>query len=257
MKKIKPIRIAIIDDHQDYIDSLKEHLLFIQDTEVCGSATRYKQAKDLLLTKKPDLVFMDIEMPCKNGFELLNEVRSKGAEFSVIFHTAYDQYMIQALRESAFDFILKPVDPDELKNAITRFKEKWGTKIGHSTLPLYQGTSGITEIIALPTSLGLRFIEKNRILLFRSAHGKSSWEVLLIDQTSIKLGANTTAERIAQLLTKERFVQISQSCIINLAYLSLVEFKTRNCLLVPPFDNMQLTVSRSFLSKLKEMYEVF
>jgi len=261
MDEIQTIKIAIVDDNIVYIDSLIEHLSFYPEVEICGFATHYKQARNLLIEKAPDLVFLDVEMPCKNGFELLNEVRDKGCNFSVIFYTAYDKYMIQALRESAFDFLVKPVDPAELKIVIGRFKEQQATKLSSVSVPLFMGSSGVPEVIPLPTNIGIRFVEKNRILLFRSMRetilDKPIWEALLTDMDTIKLSTNTTAERIAQLLSKGRFVQINQSCIVNLAFLSIVEFKTRNCLLMPPFDNISLTVSRTHLSKLKEMYEVF
>jgi two-component system LytT family response regulator len=117
------------------------------------------------------------------------------------------------------------------------------------------------EVIALPSNLGLRFVDKNQILLFRCVNGnfleKSAWEVLLTDNSAIKLGANTTADRIIKLMNKDRFLQINQSCIVNLNYMSLVEFKTRKCLFIPPFDNLDLTVSRTHFSKLRESFEVF
>ncbi|MFA5328118.1 MAG: response regulator transcription factor [Prolixibacteraceae bacterium] len=255
------IQVAIVDDNKAYLESLVEHLSFFPEIEICGSATQYKQARELLVNEKPDLVFLDIEMPCKNGFELLNEVRKKGSTFSVIFYTAYDKYMIHALRESAFDYILKPVKEDELRQAIDRFKKQREEQSKDNLVPLYQGTMGSPEVVALPSNLGLRFIDKNRILLFRCINSgileKSSWEVLLTDYATIKLGAKTTADRIIQLMNKDRFLQINQSCIINLNYLSMVEFKTRNCLLMPPFDNLDLTVSRTHLSKLRESFEVF
>jgi two-component system LytT family response regulator len=257
MTEFEKINVAIVDDNREYLESLIDHLSFFPEIEVCGSATQYKQAKELLQNNDFDLVFLDVEMPCKNGFELLNEVRKNGSTFSVIFYTAYDKYMIQALRKSAFDYILKPVDPKELEKAITRFKEQKASQTSTTSSPLFLRYSGSPEIIALPTSLGLRFVDKNRILLFRSIRETSSWEALLTDLTTIKLGTNTNAEKIIQLLNKERFVQISQSCIINLIYLNIVEFKSRACLLLPPFDNMRLTVSRSHLSRLKEIYEVF
>jgi two-component system LytT family response regulator len=262
MDEMAQIKVAIVDDNKEFIDSLTDHLdIAFPEVEICGTATHYKQARELLLNDKPDLVFLDVEMPCKNGFELLNEMRNKGCNFSVIFYTAYDKYMIQALRESAFDYIIKPVKEQELKQAIDRFKEQKNAQNSECALPLFQGYLGQPEIIALPTSLGLRFVDKTRILLFRSikdsVFGKACWEALLTDYSSVKLGANTSAERIVQLMNKDRFLQINQSCIINLNYLSLVEFKTRDCILLPPFDNMKLTVSRAQLSKLKEMYEVF
>jgi len=261
MNEIEKIRVAIVDDNREFLESLKEHLLFFPEVEICGTAFKYKQAKDLLMNENPDLVFLDIEMPCKNGFELLNEVRKNGCTFSVIFYTAYDKYMIQALRESAFDYILKPVTTEELKNAIERFKNQRDKQSTSTPLQLYQGIQGMPEVIALPSNLGLKFIDKNRILLFRCISGgfmeKSSWEVLLTDYSTLKLGATTTADRIIQLMNKDRFLQINQSCIINLNYLNLVEYKTRSCLLIPPFDHLELTVSRTHLSKLREEFEVF
>ena len=262
MNESEKIKVAIIDDNQEFIDSLTDHLdIAFPEVEICGTATQYKQAHELMLTSELDLVFLDVEMPCKNGFELLNEMRNKGCNFSVIFYTAYDKYMIQALREAAFDYILKPIRPEELKIAIERFKKQRAEQSLANTSPLFQGTFGAPEIVALPSNLGLRFVDKNRILLFRSVNGnileKSSWEALLTDYSAIKLGANTTADRIIQLMNKERFLQINQSCIINLHYLSLVEFKTRKCLLIPPFDSLEFTVSRTHMSKLRDVFEVF
>lgn len=261
MNEMEKIRVAIVDDNKDFLESLVDHLYVFPEVEICGTATHYRQARELLINEKLDLVFLDIEMPCKNGFELLDEVRKKGSVFSVIFYTSYDKYMIQALRESAFDYILKPIRTEDLKNAIERFKNQRQEQTSVTPPPLYQGMQGMPEIIALPSNLGLRFVDKNRILLFRCINGgildKSSWEVLFTDFTSLKLGSNATADRIVQLMHKDRFLQINQSCIINLNYLNLVEYKTRNCQLVPPFDNLELTVSRTQLARLRELFEVF
>ena len=172
MADTEKIKVAIVDDSKEFLESLIDHLFVFPEVEICGTATKYKQARELLQNEELDLVFLDVEMPCKNGFELLNEVRKKGSSFSVIFYTAYDKYMIQALRESAFDYILKHIDPEELKNAITRFKTQMATQVPLTISPLYQGIVGSPEIIALPTNLGLKFIDKNRILLFRRIQGK-------------------------------------------------------------------------------------
>lgn len=261
MHSAKKIRTVIVDDNKEFLESLTDHFIPFPEIELCGSATRYRQARDLLLNEKPELVFMDIEMPCKNGFELLNEVREKGATFSVIFCTAYDKYMIKALREAAFDYLLKPVVPEELRLAIKRFTEQRAVRSSERITPPLPLKISLPEIIALPTILGLRFIDKNTILLIRNTRetllSKSSWEAMLTDSSVIKLGANTTAEHITQLLPKDRFFQINQSCILNLAWMHTLEFKTHRCLLIPPFDALELYVSRVQLSKLKEVFEVF
>lgn len=261
MSNPEKIRIAIVDDHKEWIDSLIENLSVYSEAEVCGTATNYKQAIDLLQNEKPDLVFLDVEMPGKSGFELLDEVRELGIAFSVIFYTAYDKYMIKALREQALDYILKPIDPAELKIAIDRYNVLRETEMALSQLPVSPNSNGNSEKIALPTYLGLQFIEKNRIVLFQCIRGgvfeKPSWEALLIDSTQLKLSKNITSEKIHKALPKECYFQINQSCIINIAFLSGLIYKTHECLLIPPFDKMKLSVSKSQINKMKEIFDVF
>jgi two-component system LytT family response regulator len=254
---LSKIRIAIIDDNQDCITSLLEKLSFFSEIEVCGYETRYKQSLGLLLYEKPDLVFLDIEMPCKSGFKLLNEARERGANFSVIFFTSYSKYMVQALRESALDYILKPVDPAELKNAINRYKVFNSTQLANQL----SGMQGRSETIIIPSQSGLQFLEKNNILLFQSnsetIFHKTYWEALQTDLKPVKLGHFLSAKKIMNVLPCSSFFQINQSCIINLSFLYMVQHSTRNCLLIPPYDKIKLTVSRSQLTKMKEDFEVF
>ena len=258
---LSKIRIAIIDDNQDCITSLLEKLSFFSEIEVCGYETRYKQSLGLLLYEKPDLVFLDIEMPCKSGFKLLNEARESGANFSVIFFTSYSKYMVQALRESALDYILKPVDPVELKNAINRFKVFNSTRVSTKLANQLSGMQGRSETIIIPSQSGLQFLEKNNILLFQSSSGtilrQTYWEVLQTDLKPVKLGYFLSAKKIMNVLPCSSFFQINQSCIINLSFLYMVQHSTRNCLLIPPYDKIKLTVSRSQMTKMKEEFEVF
>ncbi len=261
MSELEKFRIAIVDDNKECINELVENLLFITDIEVCGTATKYKQAIDLLLGEKPDLVFLDVEMPCKTGFELLKEVREKGSSFSVIFYTAYDKYMIKALREQVFDYILKPIDPEELKKAIDRFREFRKTQIKVIPTDLLPHLTGKSEKIALPTYLGLQFSEKDRIVLFRCVSGKNLekpyWEALLTDSTTIRLSNHMTAEKIMNSLPETYFFPINQSCIINIAFLNGIIYKSHECHLMPPFDNIKLTISRVQFLKMKEIFDVF
>jgi len=261
MSNLEKIRIAIVDDNKECINELTESLLFIADVEICGTATKYKQALDLLLKEKPELVFLDVEMPCKNGFELLKEVREKGAAFSVIFYTAYDKYMIKALREQALDYILKPVDPEEIKNAIDRFRVIRNTQIKVIPTDALPNLKGNSEKIALPTYLGLQFLEKTRIVLFRCVNeeilAKPYWETLLIDSTTIRLSNHITAEKIMNSLPETCFFLIKQSCIINIAFLNGIVYKTRECHLMPPFDQLKLTASRTQFLKMKEIFDIF
>ena len=262
MECAETIKTVIIDDDKEFIFSLKEHLSFFPEIDLLGESSQYVRARKLLTSNKPDLVFLDIEMPCKNGFELLREVRQSGCDnLSVIFYTAYDKYMIEALRESALDYILKPVDREELKRAIQRYKDRQKAKKEKSQqVSLYQGLPGMPDMAALPTSTGIRFIDKNSIVVFqclkKSHREKPVWNAMLNDFSQFRLRSGITAREIMGVMGEHHFVVVNQSSIVNVNYLAAIEFKTRDCLLVPPYNEVRLTVSRSQLSELRGKFDV-
>ena len=261
MNNPSKIRIAIVDDNQDCIHLLIEKLSDFSDIEVCGAETRFKPALELLLNKKPDLVFLDIEMPGKNGFRLLNEAREQGATFCVIFFTAYNKYIIQALREAALDYILKPIDPNELKNSIERYKVIRECRAATNLMPHQCGLIPRPETILFPTLTGLQSLDKSSILLFRSTCGSvfhpPCWEVLLTDLSIIQLSPFLSAKKICNILSSSDFFQINQSCIVHLKFLHMVRHANRSCELIPPYDQIKLTVSRLQMIRMKELFEVF
>src|SRR5882672_7728973 len=111
------IKSFIIDDEVHCVESLglllQEHC---PDVQIMGYFNSAQKGLDAIKTQKPDLVFLDIEMPAMNGFELLEQLGE--VPFSVIFTTSYDQYAIKAIRFSALDYLLKPIDPKELIAAV-------------------------------------------------------------------------------------------------------------------------------------------
>lgn len=254
------IKTVIIDDNIEFLSSLQAHLAVYPEIKIVGCTHEYEEAKRLLLSKKPDLVFLDIEMPCKNGFELLNEIRKEGrGQFRVVFYTTYDSYMMRALRESAFDLLLKPVHSKELKNAIERFKKiRFSSQAPNQ--PLSYDIPYFSETVPVPTLNGLRFIHKNKIVLIQSTKegfpGKPNWKLLLSNFEQIVLKKNTTSKGILHLMGNDSFVQINQSCILNIHYLNTVEFRSRNCLLVPPFAHLKLTVSRVNMAELRDRFDL-
>ena len=117
------IKALIIDDEIKARNVLKHYLEnFVPEVTEIRQAESVDSGLEILNVYQPDIIFLDVEMPYKNGFQLLMEI--KDPSFDVIFTTAYNQYAIQAIRFSALDYLLKPVDPDELKGAILRHIEK-------------------------------------------------------------------------------------------------------------------------------------
>ena len=261
MSNFKTIRTVIIDDNEECINSLKEHLSLYPEIELQGSASHYTKAISLITKSTPDLVFLDVEMPGKNGFEILTEARkSQKNGFKVIFYTAYDQYMLAALRESAFDYIMKPLDPDELRIVLEHFKTNKETQIWNQVLPVSNSLSAYQERISIPTNTGIKFINTNAVVIFlcikeESCLKKPCWKVILNDQSQIKLRTGITANEILEYMKSNSFVQINQSSIININYICEIEFKTHACLLLPPFEHMILTVSRTKMSEVKDKFD--
>jgi len=117
---MKKIRCIIVDDQLEAITRLEELLLNIANVDVLEKFTNPETAIDAILNKKPDVVFIDIEMPRMTGIEVVKTIRENHFYPTFIFVTAYSHYAISAIKEQAFDYLLKPVNINELKLAINR-----------------------------------------------------------------------------------------------------------------------------------------
>src|SRR6187401_3062668 len=117
------MKAILVDDEPDGIRTLKKMLeTYCPGVEVAATCSNAITAKQELANIRPDVVFLDIQMPGKSGLDLLTEIPEK--EFEVIFVTAHNEYMLQALQYSAADYLLKPVDEDRLIEAVKRVEEK-------------------------------------------------------------------------------------------------------------------------------------
>ena len=118
---MKQIKIFILDDDQDAVSRIEILLRNNPKIRICGSETDPDQAIHHIRSNRPDLILLDIEMPGIDGFQLLESIRESNYSPSIIFVTGHDQYAIKAIKESALDYLLKPVDPKELDQAIEKF----------------------------------------------------------------------------------------------------------------------------------------
>lgn len=129
------IRVITIDDERRSRMVLAELLSFIPEVEIIFEAGNVDDAVREIRDQKPDLIFLDIEMPIKSGFDLLMEIKADSHIPDIIFVTAYDRYAIEAFKYTAFDYLLKPINRSELQNSLNRYretksKEKINDKLG-------------------------------------------------------------------------------------------------------------------------------
>lgn len=125
MDSIEKIRTIVIDDEPASLERMEYVLSMFVEIDVIHYTTDSVKAVDLILEEKPDLVFVDVEMPAKNGFNIINDVHKASFYPGFILITAYDQYAIKAIKHEALDYLLKPIDIEELKIAIEHFKNRF------------------------------------------------------------------------------------------------------------------------------------
>jgi two-component system LytT family response regulator len=208
------IKAIIIDDEVHCCKTLgmllKEYCPGVQVIDQFNDAETGLAA---ILRLKPDLVFLDIEMPNMNGLEML--ARIPEINFEIIFTTGYDQYAIKAIRFSALDYLLKPVDREELQNAIHKV-----TRRLHHPLPqqleillqkLHQPATSIQKI-ALPTMEGLKMIAVNSII---SCSSDSNYTIFFLKNKQ-KLTVSRPLKEIEEMLEEHSFLRVHNSYLVSL-----------------------------------------
>lgn len=250
------IDTVIIDDDVLCTDCLLNSLKTkYSDIKVVGTAQTAKSGKSLILKGKPALVFLDIELPDMKGLDLLRELNSTiNWPMQVVFYTAYDKYLLDALRESAFDYLLKPFDIEELDLVIQRFfnfqKKEKSPVCFSDELNRLTTRDSVFMVTAID---GYRMLHLNQVGYFLYQNDRKRWVVVLSDLTEMYLKRNTTACDI--LKYSNSFMQINRDRIINLTYLSMI--KGKECILYPPFDKVKdLTANGGFVGALQERFSL-
>nr|WP_299033263.1 LytTR family DNA-binding domain-containing protein [uncultured Tenacibaculum sp.] len=213
------IKTIIIDDEHNAREFLEKLLNRYLPNEflVLDKCESVDKAIVSIEKNEPELIFLDVEMPNKNGFELLKEMKSRS--FDVIFTTAYSEYAIKAIKENALDYLLKPINYIDLLETIKRYKQRLekNTKQDNLRIILNQIDSGDSNFnkIALPTESGYEIINPNQILYCQADSNYSS--VTFINGKKIIL--SKTLKYTEELLPKTSFHRIHKSYLVNLNHI--------------------------------------
>ena len=212
------IRSIIIDDEPKNADSLQKDILlhcpFVQVEAICHSA---KEGILTIKKEKPDLVFLDIEMPWMNGFEMLEVIGE--INFNIIFTTAHDQFAAKAFRISAVDYLLKPIDSIDLKEAVKKAEEKIQLQHGQANIEnLLQNIkqSTLQQRIALPYKDGFEFIEVSQIIYCQA---EGAYTKVFLQNKKYILVSRSLGD-IDELLPHSIFQRIHHSTIVNIDYVT-------------------------------------
>ncbi len=242
------ISILIVDDEPEARDLLAMLLERIGGLEVAGTADGVDDAFEQILSKQPDLVLLDIQMPEKNGFELVKMVHKAQLDTGFIFVTAHDEFAIEAIRASAFDFLLKPVDADELQQSVGRFRDQLKMYNINQQLGKMLQELGRKSRIKVNTRTGYILINPEEVIHCVAAGNYT--ELHLVNSRMETITSNLGS--FMALLPRESFFRISRSGMINLNYLIRVDHKSGTCRLKGDSD-IVLKVARNRRQELDEV----
>lgn len=212
------IQTVLIDDEVDSIRVLQRLLeTYCPNVNVIGTASGVDTGVELIRETKPDLVLLDIEMSQGNAFDLLNQLMP--LSFQVIFVTAFDNYAIRAFKYSAVDYLLKPVDIDDLRGAVARVRERPETHDLAEQMKILLNNVGMLHLtqqkMAIPTITGLNFVPVQDILRFEA---KGNYTVIYLSSGETVMATRTIRD-YEEVLPENIFCRIHNSHIINLSHI--------------------------------------
>ncbi|MGV8136018.1 MAG: LytR/AlgR family response regulator transcription factor [Mangrovibacterium sp.] len=254
---INEVNVAIIDGDKKAIKRLREEMESFRSPKLnvlfttIDPATGIRKAKEA----KPDILFLDIEMPGKNGIEILRELKDySDFDCHVVFQTDFEKYNIDVLRDASFDFVVKPVERTDLSNMINRFmKLKYKNRLEDKRK---KADTDKSLRISLPASDGLCLFCKNEIVYFEYINYekglKPFWQANTYDRRKIMLRRCIKGHSLLEQLNSPDFFMINAGTIVNLNYLRFVDYKNRTCTMIAPFENHKHVIARTRMPKFKE-----
>lgn len=209
------IRAIIIDDEADGRQALKLVLeKYCPEVQVLASCVSAKEGLEHIEKFRPDLVFLDVQMPELSGFDLLERVPK--IDFAVIFVTAFDRYAIKAIRFSALDYLLKPIDVDELLQALRRYKQHKQYEFQfQSVIRNIKNPTGKMEKLAIPSLEEIIFLETSDIIYCQADGNYTSIHLI----SKRKIFVSKKLKDFEQILTDSGFCRVHHSSLINMQHI--------------------------------------
>jgi len=251
------MKAILVDDEPDGIRTLKKLLeLNCPEVEIAATCSNVASAKQKLEEIKPDVVFLDVRMPGKSGLDMLSELSEKN--FEVIFVTAHNEYLLQALQFSAVDYLMKPVDEDRLMEAVQRVKKKLKGErdaVQNETLLYNINKAGnpLEMRLCLPTLKGFSIVKLEEIVY---CEAQRSYTIFRLNNNKTIMISKPLFD-YEMLLADTTFLRVHKSFLINLMHIK--EYVRGEGGTVIMNNGMEIEISRRkkelFLSKVKENFK--
>ena len=245
-----PLTAVIVDDEELARAVLRELLKKHPEIEVLGECANGFEAVKMVTERKPDLLFLDIQMPKLDGFEVLELI---GTDIAVIFATAYDQHALRAFEVHAVDYLLKPVAPERFEAALERAKQRIGQ-------PVSPAVNQLAAAIREPDQFVERIVVKDgaRVHIIPMAkldYVEAQDDYVALASQGKKFLKQQTISNIESLLDPKNFLRIHRSYIVNLERVSKVELYGKDSHVAILNDGARLPVSRSGYARLRSVLD--
>ncbi|SEG16683.1 two component transcriptional regulator, LytTR family [Algoriphagus boritolerans DSM 17298 = JCM 18970] len=234
------IKTILVDDERHALESLQLLLeqLFPEQFEFLALCHSVDQAIPAIQLHEPDLVFLDIQMPQKNGFTLLDVMPNR--DFDVIFTTAFQNHAFEAFKHTAFDYLLKPIDTIALQKTIVRYLETKKADPIHSILESLSQQMGGLDIVAFSTSEGLEFVHFDEI---KYLEADRNYTTLFLEENR-KLLISKSIGQIETKLPENRFIRIHQSFTVNVTKILRYD-RSENYLVLKSGEKLSVSVRKN------------
>jgi len=244
------LNAIIVEDEKRSVDTLRGLLMrYCPSVQVVAEANGYREGIEKIRLHKPDVIFLDIQMPDGSGFKILEQIND--IDFEVIFTTAFDQFAIKAIKYSALDYLLKPIDPIELRAAVEKLaKKKAGSASGRNIQALLDNVKSPDEDphkIVLSTAEKIHVVEIDDILRCES----DNYYTHFYFANGTKLLISKTLKENEELLSHHNFIRPHKSHLINIKHIK--SFVKQEGGFIVMSDGSEVPVSRRKKEKIMEI----
>ncbi len=251
----RKLGVVLVDDEELARALLHEYLGSSADIEILAECANGFEAVKAITEKKPDLVFLDVQMPKLDGFEVLELI---GQDVAVIFVTAYDQYAMRAFDEHAVDYLLKPFSLERFQKALERARQRLGEKGGVPAPTAKPVAADLARAARPPQEFLQRIVVKDGgrvhiIPVDRLDYAESQDDYVALHSQGKSYLKEQTISSLEAALDPERFVRIHRSVIVNLERVAKIEPYAKDSRVAVLSDGSQLPVSRAGYDRLRSL----
>ncbi len=242
------ITCVIIDDEQLARELLREYIEQTGNITIVGEATKGKDAVEMIDNLKPDLIFLDVQMPGMNGFDVLDDITH---DPYVVFTTAYDQYAIKAFEKNAVDYLLKPIDQERFQLAVKRALERMKTEqynVGEMLRDMKtENKTSYDSHIFVQKSEKLINLAVEEIMFL-----EASGDYTILTTKSDQFVSSSGIGKLEEILNPEIFIRVHRSTIININFLKEIEKHFNGGMIVKMQSGKSFPVSRTYAKLIRK-----